>query len=113
MVTSKEKKIKLEFGISPPAGVRAAWGARALYSFRRVPKIDLLWDRQNIVGSEEDRRALSTWINEKGLGLLAAKLDQDFVGTATDKLVTVTDGEYTITANPRRSYGYLYIGAWR
>jgi hypothetical protein len=27
--------------------------------------------------------------------------------------VCVVDRKHTIIANPRKSYGYLYIGAWR
>jgi hypothetical protein len=108
----KEKPIKLEFGISPPTGITAAWGARALYTWKGGPQIELLWDRQSPYGPEDQRRTLCKWVNEKGLELLKKELDEKFITSKDDATVTVKDGPYTIVASPKRSYGYLYIGAW-
>lgn len=106
-------KIELEFGIYPPRGATVAWGARAYYTFKKEPKIDLLWDRQSVAGPEEARRALCAWVNATGLPLLEKELNERFVRTCDDVTVTVTEGGYTLTASPRRSYGYLYLGAWQ
>lgn len=88
------------------------WGCRAI--FRAPDDIDVLWDRQqfNKDGDKHTTDALWQWINAKGLPRLRKELVKQHVSTRDDILVTAADRKYTIIANPKRSHGYLYIGAW-
>lgn len=91
------------------------WGGRAI--FHAPEGIDILWDRQQFNNTDDDRKkdreALWRWIQEKGLPRLRKQLRQQGVTARDDVLVCVVDRKHTIIANPRKSYGYLYIGAWR
>lgn len=98
------------WGIKAPEGVKASWGARAIY--QAPTSIDLLWDRQSSDGLKEDREALSKWVNGKGLPGLKKILKKDWLGGSEDREVEFKEGGYVIRANPRASYGYLYLGAW-
>lgn len=98
------------WGLSAPEGVKASWGARAIY--KAPTSIDLLWDRQSMDGPEEDQEKLSVWINKKGLKGLKVLLKKNYLGGDEMREVEFRDGGYVIRANPRASYGYLYIGAW-
>jgi hypothetical protein len=99
------------WGLPAPAGVKASWGARAIY--KAPTSIDLLWDRQSIDGLSEDRKALSTWINTTGLKGMKALLKKEYLPGDADREVEFKEGGYVIRANPRASHGYLYLGAWR
>lgn len=130
--------LKPEWGLPPEANAVAAWGARAIYKFggrtervrRKVPKsnparyrfvekfvmgadIDLLWDRQSMVGgTEKERKVLQSWLNKKGLKKLKKECEAQSLTSSCDEVVWVRDGKFGLYANPRSSYGYLYIGAW-
>lgn len=108
-------EIKLEWGISPRSKrVTVAWGARAIYQYRRAgPVIDLLWDRQIAVGPKDERDKLCYWVNLTGLELLRRKLDEGVVLASSRETVKILECPYTITASPKGSHGYLYIGAWK
>jgi hypothetical protein len=99
------------FGIEPPAGARprARWGARAIY---RDFTFDMLWDRTSCEGEEPDRAALLAWVEECGLpGLRAVAKRARLPQSSREELEVVGMG-FRLVASPRRSYGYLYIGAW-
>lgn len=90
------------------------WGGRAIY--HPFEGVDVLWDRQQFNttdGAKKDRDALWAWIVDKGLPLLRKELARQRIAARDDVLVTVTDRNHTLIANPKRSYGYLYLGAWR
>jgi hypothetical protein len=91
------------WGIQPPEGVDHAWGARAIF---RGGIIDIVWDRQG--GGDDDLRA---WLNARGIPQIRRMVAD--VGYGEDREVRWTEGAYTIVANPKSSYGYLYLGAWR
>lgn len=95
------------FGISPPDGVKCAWGARAIF---RDNTIDLLWDRQTTVGEAKQCEKLLKWVNKTAL----PKLRKMARGVGQDEYrnLTIENEKYILHANPRSSYGYLYIGAW-
>lgn len=106
---------RLAWGLQPPAGTKAAWGARACYTFSADPErlvIDLLWDRQDAFGSREEREELSHWLNTEGLAKLRAELVRYRIGGDSDARATVRHGAFAIDACPRQSYGYLYIVAY-
>lgn len=125
--------IKLAWGISPPEEVNAiaAYGARAIYHGLRVSQttrsadgkrrlkkprtvtdvdVDIVWDRQDAQGVE--KKALVEWINSVGMSKIKAQLVECVVEPQHNIPVEFHDGRFHITANPKASYGYLYIGAW-
>jgi len=122
----------LAWGLQPPDGATAAWGARAIYTFDhraamsnltkagkqrvrgRKPArvVDLLHDRQGGVGEPAALTGLAGWINRVGLPWLRAEVDRLRLACDSAQVVTYTDGSYTIAASPKASHGYLYIGAW-
>lgn len=93
----------MSWGIQPPEGTDTAWGARAIF---RGGVVDLVWDRQ--AGGDADLRE---WLNARGIPQMRRMVAD--VGGSEDREVRWTEGAYTIVANPRGSYGYLYLGAWR
>lgn len=107
---------KLNWGHVLPEGYEGpAWGARAIYSITvKGAVIDLLWDRQDAQGgTDEERRALGKWLNDRGLRQLREKCSALGISPHEHVHVRVEDGDYIIDANPRESCGYLYICAYR
>jgi hypothetical protein len=102
---------QLEWGISPEREVGIAWGARAIY--KGGSDIDLVWDRMGMQGgTEEQRKAFGKFLDKKGLPALKKLLKSQYLSTRDDKSVHLQLDGWFITANPRGSCGYLYIGAW-
>lgn len=113
----------LFFGLKPdipetlwgPPG--AHWGARAIY--RRAPKgamqYELLHDRKSWGGPEQGRKELGDWLDKKGLNLLTKYLKKDphAPSPGEDYLVRIEQDGFVLVANPRKSHGYLYLGAWK
>lgn len=98
----------MTFGIDMKArGHEVWWGARAILSNGYV---DVVWDRcQMVGGTDAERSALARWIDKVGMPAIrklakAMTGDQDFEER-------FEQGGYFIVANPKRSHGYLYIGA--
>ncbi len=98
-----------------PASVKTWWGARAIYNGSRDQyQVDVLWDRQSMAGEDEkDRKALSNWLDKKGLKGLKARLKAEAVYPGDNILVSYEEGGFVINANPNRSHGYLYICAYK
>ena len=106
---------RLRFGINPPAGVETAWGARWIID--QEGQVDEVWDRTDAIGPDGRRRELLAYLNDhvgRAPQETAAELlrrgrlrwsDEAAVLLYEDELVTVV-------GNPRRSFGYLYVGAW-
>lgn len=98
------------FGIRPASDRRCWWGARAIYTGR---SIDLLRDRQQMIGEPDAREALGSWLNLKALPLLRSLAsERSLPATHEDSLVVISGDGFCLHASPRASYGYLYIGAW-
>lgn len=120
---------------APETSSGPRWGARAIYSQNRVSEkprkkkgrpskaelkarrafvIDLVWDRMEMVGgTEEERKAMGTWLDNVGLDLLGAACDKQYITTDCEQVVEIERDGYHIKASPRASYGYIYIGCWR
>ena len=101
------------FGYKKPEGeVPCWWGARAILKNR---VIDILWDRHNMLGTDEKaKKALAKWLNSsKGLKALQKLVVQEYLCNDEEREIRIEDTKagYYIVANPNRSYGYLYIGA--
>lgn len=116
------------FKAAEPTSI-AAWGARAIYSHNRsaydanhtkagklrkrglVPwmNVELLWDRMEAVGDDAAAKRLTAWLDKVALPKLRADIQFD---PSEDATYTFQDSEFTLQANPRSSYGYLYLTAW-
>lgn len=90
---------------------RSWWGARAIFKPMDLYPIDIPFDRQQCEPAPEKCSLLLTWLNEKGMPWLNAEASK--LNTDDDKTISFSDAKGTILASPQRSYGYLYIGAWR
>lgn len=104
------KTAPLEWGMQPPNGIKTAWGARAIFDMPN--RIDLVSDRQSQRGSQENLRPLLDWINRIGIGLLQDRLRTARIQSDDSKGIHIVHDDYTIEANPRASFGYLYIVAY-
>jgi hypothetical protein len=109
------KRLILEWGLDrnvDGADVEAAWGARAIWN---RGFIDLLWDRQDIKGTDEGRAILVSWINETGLKEIDRKLKDKNVYQSSQETVmqdtTYKGRKFSIVASPNASHGYLYLTA--
>lgn len=108
----------MSWGLSPGNRGSAAvvwWGARAIYDSRSCD-IDLLWDRMawNGLGEgKEPPKDLAQWIDKKGLPKLRKLVKKHCVDGNEDFNLVVQSDEFALVANPRKSCGYLYIGAWK
>ena len=98
-----------------PKGASPAWGARAILKNGRL---DLLWDRQSLVGNTVDRREFARLLNKRVLlavhetvealwntGQLRPDKDEQHVLYDDDTCICV--------GNTNASHGYLYMLAWR
>jgi len=119
--------ITIEWGlIKTVEGASAAWGARAIYTrdygslggFGRPSvhvNVDVVSNRQSIAGDEPAKRALAQWLARKrggAMALLVKRLKEDGVLPSEDREIAIDHGRFHLRANPRRSYGYVYITAW-
>jgi len=106
---------RLRFGLNPPEGVETAWGARWIIDPHGG--VDPVWDRVDAIGPTDRRRQLLEYLNaEVGDApehQARQLLERGELSWSQDTTVTLYDDqEVTIRANPRRSFGYLYVGAW-
>lgn len=101
---------------SCPEGA-AIWGARWIW-----PN-DLVYDRQDMVGSDEERTRLLGWLNASapaaptplGAAMVQAKtLALTYELSPADvRVVTLFEDDLgIIQASPQGSHGYLYVAAW-
>jgi len=107
------------FGAAFPDGItitdcKVTWGARAIFK-GYSDYIDLLPDRQQMecpedVDDPQARKALSAWINGKGLPALRKWSKNIAQGSCEEFLFE--DDRFAIRATPNASYGYMYIRAW-
>ena len=103
--------IEMGWGLIKTVEASAAWGARAIY--RNC--VDVPWDRQHLAGDEPAKRALAQWLAKKtggGMTLLAKRLKAEGVLPSEDREIAIDHGRFHLRANPRKSYGYVYITAW-
>lgn len=103
----------MTFGLYP--GIfkdgRPNWGARAILD--RHGNVDIVWDRQQMEGGDDlDRQRLAKWLETKGIPRLRRMLRKSPLGLYENDEVQVLQGGYILMANPKASYGYLYITAY-
>lgn len=91
--------------------IQPRFGARALVERKSV---SLLWDRTGIYGDADD-----LWLAELNaiipdfITQLSALFQRGELLCDQDKLVTLRQGEWICMANPKASYGYLYLNVFR
>jgi hypothetical protein len=79
--------------------------------------VDEVWDRTDAIGPDDRRRELLDYLNDQ-VGGAPHETAAEFVRSgrlrwSDETTVTLYDDEVvTVLANPRRSFGYLYVGAW-
>ena len=104
------------WGLPPYPGASTCWGARAIY---KRCEIDLLGDRTGTYDLSPDQLSserigpLLLWLDTKALPALRALLihSPDAPGSSENREVDVRGDGYILRANPRGSYGYLYMVA--
>ena len=97
-----------------PPNLVAMWAARAIYTIRPEPFVDILHDRQFMYGENQSQEAkdLCAWLNKSGIKGLQAMCKQLGVGPNESRIVEFSGEGYIVRGNPNSSYGYLYIVAY-
>ena len=91
--------------------VQPRFGARAIVERSRV---SLLWDRCGVYGDADEQ-----WLTDIDTVIpgfierLSKLFQQGELLSDQDKLVTLQQGEWVCLANPKASYGYLYLDVYR
>ena len=97
------------WGLQTP--VQPRFGARAIVDRGSV---NLLWDRSGVYGEADELwlteidRVLPHFIDQLSIMFKRGELLTD-----QDKLVTLEQAGWVCLANPRASYGYLYLDIYR
>ena len=104
----------LQYLFEIPAGLVAMWSARAIYTIKPEPFIDILPDRQCMYGQNQNQEGkdLCEWLNKAGIKGLQAMCKQLGIGPDESRIVEFSSDGYIIRGNPNSSYGYLYIVAY-
>jgi len=107
-----ENEKPIVWGLQATPGARYHWTARAIVE---AAALCLVWDRQATIGegTDEERAALTTWLNAHALPYMRAMVadGDDFPQPDEDREVTISGDGFTLRANPRASYGYVYLSA--
>jgi hypothetical protein len=106
--------VRLSFGRNAglPESVEAAWGARMIWPD------DLVWDRQDMFGSAEQRKTLAEWLNGGALKAAREKLRElalefgDWQPGASVEETLYEDQRGRVIGSPQGSHGYVYVAAW-
>jgi hypothetical protein len=111
-----ESETSVVDGGAPPRGwgLHASFGARYHWSARAIYPVDLVWDRMSVEGeaSPEERKALGAWLDNQALPYLRSIANgSELPAQSEDLEIRVSGDGYTLRANPRGSYGYLYMSA--
>ena len=98
-----------------PPTLAAMWSARAIYSVKPEPFVDILHDRQWMCGDNQSQEAedLCNWLNSAGIKGLQALCKSTGLTQNESRVVEYSSKGYVIQATPNASYGYLYIVAYR
>lgn len=110
---------KLTFGLSGavPENAKAAWGARAIFHQGRAGRkasFDLVWDRLDIKAlSPEDKELLIDRLDGGGLQAARQAFAKADLEPWESRVITLYEQKgCKIVANPKGSYGYVYLAAW-
>lgn len=97
-----------------PPNLMAMWAARAIYTIKPEPFIDILPDRQFMYGQNQSQEAkdLCNWLNKEGIKSLQAMCKKLSVAPNESRIVEFSGNGFIIRGNPNSSYGYLYVVAY-
>jgi len=105
----------LQFGYNPGLeGATCAWGARWIIT--QQGGVDQLYDRQDMIGTREQKDELAEWLNNtvkrKPHEALAVLLRANQISTRESKeVVLYEDDRGIVLGNPNSSAGYFYVVA--
>jgi hypothetical protein len=89
------------------------WGARAIY-YQDTASFDLVHDRQTCEGGLTfHREELLRWLDTHGLPALRKLVARERPSAGGQELLQIREDGFVLRANPQRSHGYLYLGAWK
>jgi hypothetical protein len=123
MSTHAPELLYAGFGLKPTPDILsdrtplAWWGARAIYRYDfkapvgRRASVDLVWDRGQMEGAKKDRDVLSCWLDAVALPKLREELERLVILPNDEETVFLDSPNCRLWATPRKSHGYLYIGA--
>ncbi|KPK66799.1 MAG: hypothetical protein AMS21_01195 [Gemmatimonas sp. SG8_38_2] len=88
-----------------------------IYEPRSKYYLDVVWDRQGgACVDEADRPELNKlleWVSENGIQLLRDEARKVKLHESSGELITIKRDGYVLMASPKKSYGYMYCGAWK
>jgi hypothetical protein len=105
----------LGFGYNPGlAGATCAWGARWIITQQGM--IDFVPNRQDMIGTPEEKQELLAWLNDtvkkQPEDVLAEMLGSYKLSTRESKEVVLYEDERgVVLGNPNASAGYFYVVA--
>ena len=105
----------LKFGYNPGlAGATCAWGARWIVT--QQGHVDFVPDRQDMIGSPEEKQELHAWLNDTVKNhpndVLSELLASYQLSTRESKeVVLYEDDDGIVLGNPNASAGYFYVVA--
>jgi hypothetical protein len=79
--------------------------------------VDEVWDRTDAIGPDDRRSELLDYLNDH-VGRAAQETAAELLRSGrlrwSDEAAVMLyeDAVVTVVATPRRSFGYLYVGAW-
>ena len=104
----------MKWGYKVPEGVETAWGARAIFG---RDYMDLLPDRQDAIGTEENRKRLADLLN----GGVLQEMQKNYAGFVESRAIVKYDPDEVVLyeddmcmawGNSNGSHGYFYVTAW-
>jgi len=104
---------ELRFGYNPGlAGATCAWGARWIIT--QQGEVDFVHDRQDMIGSPEEKQILLAWLNgdvkKQPEEALSALLRSSELSTRERlEVVLYEDAQGIVLGNPNASAGYFYV----
>jgi len=109
---------KLGFGYNQglPEGVKAAWGCRAIVNQDGL--VDVVYNRQDADGSDEERAALLDYLNTTVKGAWVERAREllrsyEMRTREAQEFVLFEDDVIVVKGNTNASAGYLYVCAYR
>lgn len=93
--------------------VIVSWNARAIYKPNsNGSNIDIVPDRQDTFGGTPNQQTnLHNWLSLRALPLLRKIMTERYIPQDADDTIIIREFCYELRANPKSSYGYLYITA--
>ena len=122
-VTASRPRLDFGYDVAVPNGVKAAWGARAIFKMPTYPHkafMDLLPDRQGVCWLDGHKDSVTTLTELLNGGVLAAAQERfdalvqlGEVHTREPHAVVVyEDDDIKMVGNSNGSHGYFYVAAW-